>query len=511
MKRKMNTDYRGGKKQLALNIVANVFSYGISIAISFILTPILINKLGHDSYSFYPLSTTITNTMTIVTTALNAMASRFITISLHRKDNKNANSYFASTLFVDSLLSIALLVIMTFFIIFIDKFLNIPINLVASVRILFIFTFSSLLVNVMSTVFGIATFAKNRIDLRSYREIFTSLLRLGLFVLFYMILPPSLIYIGIITLIIALVNVIIQFVFTKKLLPEISFSVKNISKKHIKQLFSSSIWVMLNSLGNTLLASVTLIMLNRFYGTTQTSIVSISLTIPGFMGGIISTLVGVYFPIITKIYSDGDVEKLKKEVQKIQLIVGGLGCATISVFSAVSSSFFSLWVPSEDNIRLSVLSLINLVPYLFTSCFWITTSVNTAMNRVKIPAIATLIIGVSNVLIQLLFGIFHVDYISLPIICSSMQIVWTGVFMPLYLSKTTQTKWHYYFQPMLKLLGISIFVYALTFALKEFIFLNSWFKFVVFGGLTGVGTLVIFFCALQPDIFSKIYLRIVKK
>ena len=507
----MSSDYRSEKKQLVLNIIANVFSYGIGIAISFILTPILINKLGQDSYSFYPLSTTITNTMTIVTTALNAMASRFITISLHKKDNKNANCYFASTLFVDSILSIVLLVIMTIFVIFIDTFLNIPINIVASVRFLFIFTFSSVLVNVMSTVFGIATFAKNRIDLRSYREIFTSLLRLGLFVLFYMILPPSLIYIGIITLTISIVNIVIQFLFTKKLLPEVTFSTKNISKEHIKQLFAISVWVMLNSLGNTLLASVTLIMLNRFYGTAETSVVSISLTIPGFMGGIISTLVGVYFPILTKIYSDNDFEKLKREIQKMQLIIGGLGCATISVFSAVSSSFFSLWVPTEDNIRLSLLSLINLVPYLFTSCFWVSTSINTAMNRVKVPAIATAIIGATNLLLQLLFSILHVDYISLPIICSIMQTIWIGIFMPLYLSKTTKTKLYYYFPSMLKLLGISIFVYALTFALKEFVVLNSWVKFIIFGGLSGIGALLIFFCTLQPDIVKKIYSRIVRK
>ena len=196
-----------------------------------------------------------------------------------------------------------------------------------------------MLVNVMSAVFGVATFAKNRIDLRSYREIAASIIRLALFILFYFVLPPSLIYIGIISLVVAIFNLVIQFFFTKKLLPEIKLSRNNISKEHIKRLFSSSVWVMLNSLGNTLLVSGTLFLLNRLYGTSESSIVSIALTIPSFMGGIISMLVGVYFPIITKKYADNDIEGLVKETETVQLVVGSIGCAIIAVFSALSPVF----------------------------------------------------------------------------------------------------------------------------------------------------------------------------
>ena len=511
MKRKIDSSFKSGKKQLILNIIANVISYGIGIGISFILTPILIDKLGRDAYSFYPLSTTITNTMTIVTTSLNSMASRFIAISLHKKDEKNANSYFASTLFTDSILSLILLAIMTVFILCINYILNIPINLVASVRTLFIFTFSSMLVNVMSTVFGVATFAKNRIDLRSYREIAASIIRLALFILFYFVLPPSLIYIGIITLIVAIFNLVIQFLFTRKLLPEIKLSRKNVSKEHIKRLFSRSVWVMLNSLGNTLLASGTLFLLNRLYGTSESSVVSIDLTIPSFMGGIISMLGGVYFPIITKKYADNDIEGLVKETETVQLVVGSIGCAIIAVFSALSPVFFALWVPTENNNLLAMLSLINLAPYLTTSCFWVCTSVNTAMNKVKVPAIATLIFGSICILSQLLFGLLKINYISLPIICSIVQLLWTGVFMPIYLSKTLHKKWYYFFPPFLKLLGISIFVYGLVFALSEFIFINSWIKFILFGGVFGLISLALFFVILQPNVINKIYKKVIKK
>ena len=48
-----------GKKQVAINMVANIVSYSANILISFVLTPFLINTLGKETYSFYPIANTI--------------------------------------------------------------------------------------------------------------------------------------------------------------------------------------------------------------------------------------------------------------------------------------------------------------------------------------------------------------------------------------------------------------------------------------------------------------------
>lgn len=509
--KKIDTKFASGKKQFGINVISNIISYAISIAISFLLTPILLNKLGESAYSFYPLSTSITNTMIIIAGALNSMASRFISINLIKKDNKNANAYFASTLFVDSIFTFVLLIVMTIFIVFIDVFLNVPTNLLASVRALFSFTFASALVNILSSVFGAATFAKNRIDLRSYREIGTSIVRLLLFLLFFLVLPPSIIYVGVITFAIAIINLVVQFIYTKKLLPEIKFSLKNISKQHIKELIISSVWVTINSVGNTLLSGMTLLMLNRFYTSEQSALVSIALTIPGFVGGIISVLFGIYFPLITKAVADDNKTELKSIIDKSQRIIGSIGCAIVVVFSSISISFFSLWVPEQNNVSLSTLSLINLLPYLFTSCNYIATYVFIAKNKVRLPAIITLAIGATNLLLQLLFGSLKINYVALPIICSALQIVWTGVFMPIYLAKINNEKWYTYFKNQLFLLGFSIIMYGICFALGEFIAINSWVKFILYGGTVGILILCLYFALISNKEIKEILNTINKR
>ena len=496
MRKATEPKYDGSKKRLALNIIANAISYAIGIAVSFVLTPIVINGIGREAYAFYPMSTQITNAITLVTAALNTMASRFIAISLLKNKREDANQYFSSVLFVDSLISIVLAVGMTIFIVFIDRFLQIPFNLVASVRTLFIFTFSSAIVNIISAPFGVATFAKNRIDMRSWREIAAALLRLLLFVFFYSVLPPSLIYIGIITLGIALFNIVVQLIFTKRLLPEISLRRAYISKAHIKELLTSSLWAIINALGNTLLASLTLFFLNRFYGPNEASIVSLSLTIPGFMGGIVSTIVGVYYPLITKEVADESKDSLVALIKKVQAISGTIGCAIIAVFLPLSSSFFSLWVPTEDSNLLFICSAITLLPYLSTSCFWTATSVFTAKNKVKIPALATLIIGLLNLGTQLIFGLTGVPYLSLPLAAGILQIVWTGGFMPIYLSRITGERIAKYYATPLKIIMITAVVFGIVYAIAEFISINSWLIFILVGGGCGIAALVLYFSIL---------------
>lgn len=73
---------RLSNKQVAVNMICNVVSYSSNIIVSFVLTPYLINTLGKEAYSFYPIANNIVSYMSIIVNALNAMAGRFITIEI---------------------------------------------------------------------------------------------------------------------------------------------------------------------------------------------------------------------------------------------------------------------------------------------------------------------------------------------------------------------------------------------------------------------------------------------
>ena len=492
MKKTNSYVFSSGKKQQILNIFSALLSFVVGFGISFFLSPYLLEALGREAYSFYPLSTNITNAMTVVSSAMNSMACRYITISLVNKKNDDANKYYSSTLFVDFLYSLILLGLSVLFIVFIGVFLEIPTNLLTPVRLLFAFTIASAIVNIMSTVFGVATFATNRIELRSGREIVTALLRAVLFLLLYSFLPANLFYIGVVALAVAVASLAIQFVFTKRLLPDLFFSRANISKTHVKEILISSIWVSINSLGNIFLAGITLMVLNKFYGPEIGSHVSLAMTIPNLISGVITAIIGIFFPLITKNFADANYAELRKNIKKTQVGCGVFGCAVIVVFLAFAQSFYQLWVPTEDASLLTELTRYTLMPYLVISLFWVETYVNTATNDLKVPAIAMVCCGVVNIGCQVLLAALHVDYKWIVLVCSILQILIVGGFLPIYMARTIQSKWYEFFEIPVKVLFLSVLAFILSSCVNNMFTINSWTKFIVIGGGTGVFALALY-------------------
>lgn len=482
-----------GNKQISINMIANVISYSSNLIITFVLTPFLINTLGKETYSFYPIANTIVSYMSIITSAMNTMGSRFVTVSLVQGNEKEANKYYSSVLAANALFGLILFIPMVLIVIYLDRFMEIPINSVAAVKSLFAFVFASALVNIFGSIFGIATFTKNRIDLRSLRELCTAVLRLVLFILLYKLLPASIVYVGIVTFVVALVNLFFQIQYTRLLLPEIQLSKKNISWLHTKELLSASVWNMVNTLGNTLLTGMSMILANIFYGATAAGTYSIVQTVPQFINGVIVMLVGVFYPVITYRYAQNDKTGLLLELNRAQKVIGGIVCATIVVFSSLATEFFSLWVPGENSAYLSQLSFVTIIPHICIGCLWSLTNLNVVLNKVKIPAVFTLVIGIANVLIAYVtYKIAMPGLVSLPVISTVLQLVWIGIFIPQYACKNLGVKWDSFYGPVVRALLCTVPTAILVFMFKRIFALDSWVKFITFGGCMGCMALLIF-------------------
>lgn len=499
------------KKQISINMLANIVSYSTNAGIAFLLTPFLIDKLGKETYSFYPIANTIVSYMSILTNALNAVASRFVTVEIVKENKSEADKYFSSTLAANLIMSCILALPMALIVIFLDKIMDVPINEVASIKMLFSLVFTAAIMNICASVFGIATFAKNRIDLRSLRELVTAIIKVILFVTLYKFFSPTIFYVGVVALAVAIVNVCFQIGYTKYLLPDIHLSRSNISLSHTKKLLGSSTWNAINSFGNVMLAGMTLILANIIFGANSSGTFSIVYTVPQFMSGIISMLVGVFFPVMTYRYAQKDKDGLCYEIATSQKLIGSIGCAIIATFGAFSQPFFQLWTPSENSIVLSKLTILVLVPYIFISCFWTLTNIIIVVDKLKFPAIANLVLGILNIVLSFMAKwLFGLADICLPIISGILQIVWIGVIIPKYISNILKIKpWNVY-TPFIWLALCTTITTALIRQLTLVLHINNWGRFILYGGITGIIVLVIFISisfGKRPDVLIRTYLK----
>lgn len=506
----MIKENRINKKQMYINMLANIVSYSVNLTISFFLTPFIINVLGKETYSFYPIANTIIGYISVLANSMNAIAARFVTINLLEDNKEETNKYYMSSMIFNIFFSLIMSVPMVLVIIFLDRIMNVPINQEAAIKALYGFVFSSALINILSANLGIATFAKNRIDLRSIRELISSIIKLFLIIFLYCFLPASIIYLGITALVVALVNLIIQFFYTKILLPEISFSSKYFSKKHTIELFKTSLWNTINTLGNILLTGTTIFLANIFYGASASGEFSIISTVPQFINGVISMLTGVFYPIVTYNYAKKNKDELVEVIKDAQMYVGILGGIAITVFCVLAKEFFLLWVPGENASFLSIVSFITIIPHIVISTTWILTTLNVAMNKIRIPAIFTLGCGLLNILLSyLLCEKFNAKSICLPIIGTMIQIIWIGIFIPLYACYNLKLKWYSFYTVVVKVIIATCISLIVVSLIKKRFCIYNWSGFISCGFWCGTVTIIIFiFIVGNKKVFSLIKHRI---
>lgn len=501
------------KKQLSINLIANMASYSVNIIVSFFLTPYLIRVLGKEAYSFYPIANNFVQYMGIVTTALNSMASRFITIEIAKKNIHQANIYFSSVFYANIVLAAILLIPMTAAVIFLEKLLNIPIDLVVSIKILFILVFISMLINIITSVFSVAVFAKNRIDLRSLADVIHAILKLILYVVLFYLFVPNIISVGIISVILAIVTFLIHLGYTRKLLPEVKISKKYFEVRSVMEMLSSGIWNSVNQIGSALMFSLSIVYCNVLIGAEAGGEYSIIQTIPNFINGIISTLAAVFIPSVTQTYATKPISEVVSEVKMSQKIMGIITNVPIVVFMVIGADFYRLWVPGENAQRLYILSALTIFHLLFIGVTWTIANLNTVLNKVKVPALYLLGSGIANfALVMILHNCTDLGIYAIPLSSAIILLIWSVVFIPLYPCRVLKLKWNTFYTAINKMVISSAIIFLVTMGLRSAVDIQSWFGLVAFCCVTGcLGVLINLCVTLNKHERKQVLDIIVKK
>lgn len=471
---------RSEKKQTAINLIAKTISYGTTMAISFFLTPYLVAKIGKEAYSFYPMANNFVNYMGVITIALNSMGSRFITVALTKENRKKANEYFYSILISNIILSVILLIPMTGIIVFLDRILNIPLDIVLSVRILFGLVFLSMLVNLLTNVFGVAVFSQNRMDLSSLCDILVGISRVVLYLFLFMCFKANLAFIGIVSLAVALITGVIQFIYTQKLLPFMQYSRQYFNAQAVKEVLASGIWNSVNQIGTVLLSTVGLMLCNILYGVSEAGDYSIALTVPQFVNGIVSMLSSTLMPGLTITYARGNKSATLQYVKSAQKLMAILINIPIAVFMAVGENFFRLWTPTVDPHKLQILSVLAVGYILVTSVAWPVSNMNTVMNRVKIPALVMVGTGVLNiVVICVLYSTTNLGIYSVPLSQLILFVANRAVFVCTYSAKCLHEKWYIFYPPLLRSLMGAAILFIISCFVNKMTNPNSWIVLII--------------------------------
>lgn len=479
-------------QQLILNMSASFVAYGVSLFISFYLSPYIVSTIGVEANGFIGLANNFVSYASLITIALNSLAGRFITISIYEKNTEKANIYFTSVYYGNLLIAIVLGSIGISIIVFLNKLINIPENLYFDVICLFACLFLNCIISIVGSVFSVATFVTNKLYLESLRNIEANLARALIIIALFIMLKPRVCYVGIGSLISGIYVLYRNVYYTKILLPDIKIKRSYFEVKAVMELITSGIWNTVTRLGQLLLDGIDLLITNIFINPTAMGVMSLSKTLPSLVSGVLSSLVGVFSPDFTILYAEGKRDELLSSIKRSMKIMGIMMNLPIVVLLVCGKEFFQLWQPTQDADLLYQLFVLNIGCLIFSGGINCIYGIFTVVNKVKANSIVVMSCGLLSTVIVLLLlkttsmGIFAISGVSTVI-----SILRNLIFTAPYGAYCLGLKWYTFYSDIFRPVLYAIIGTTICMFVGQYINASTWIVLFAKCMILGIIALVI--------------------
>jgi membrane protein EpsK len=391
--------------QLPGNLIFNIAYFLVSVAIGILLVPYFISTLGIAAYGLIPLATSVTGYVAIVVASLNSSVSRFLTIDLQKNDYEAANRTFNTAFFGLSVVIALMIPIVLIVSYFVPAIFNVPAGQETGAIILFICTSGAFFIRALNGTFTVQLFAYNRLDLINSVNIINLLVQVGLTVLLFWLKGPSLIFVGAGFIAGAIIASAVSVILARRVCPHLFLCAGSFDRSRVKVLGEMSSWLFINEIGTLLFLQIDLIVVNMFFGATSAGEYAIVLTWGNLLRAIAGVLGGVLTPMVLTFFALEHTETMIRITKSAVKIMGLTMALPISLVCGFAPQLLTIWVGEKYvflaplMILLTIHLMINLtVPPLF--------SINGAYNRVKVPGMVTLILGIGNFALAVILSLF---------------------------------------------------------------------------------------------------------
>lgn len=469
-------------RRLAINFITTAIAFIINAGINFILSSYIVNTVSAEAYGFIQLANNFVTYFTVITLAINSMASRYISIEYYKNNINNANEYYSSTFFANLLITIIFLPIIVILILFLDKIITISSELIVDVKFLLIFLIGNMFLGLLTTNLSVSYYIKNKLYIQSIINSIGYVLKAVLLLVLYMMFPPYVAIFGLVTLIITIFTQSLTIYYKNKLIPNIKIHKNMFSFQRIKTIIVSGIWNSITRIGNIMSEGLDLLLANLFISSENMGILAIVKTIPNLIGNALSTLVNIFMPTMIKLYAEEKMNDFVLYTKKSMKIVSFFLNIPILCLIVLGDVLFKLWFPEQESIVLQILSIITISHWIIIGPVSIMHNIFTVINKIKINSILVCITGILNVILVYIFlkftnlGLFAITGVS-----CLLSILRNLLYVLPYSAKYLNLRWYTFLPELLRSLIAVIIITGIGYIGRIFCVPSTWIQLIISG------------------------------
>ncbi len=488
------------KKRIAINMTAQLLAFAVNMLLGFILVPV-IDRMIPNAYGFTDIANKFVLAAQIVVSALNTMASRFITVQIHRNDREEANQYFSSVFFANIMMALVFMLPAMFVVVYLGHIFQIPAEAsLPDIQMLFFFIFLNFLISITTSVFGVAPFSKDRLELSSIATILGEVIRLTVLFVSYFFFRPYLWYVGCASVASTVIQAIVNVFFTRKLLPDMKIQRSYFRWGKVKELVSLGAWNSVTRLGQLLQDGLRTSIANIMISPAAMTTISISNQVPTVISNLMATMAGVFNPQMTIAYAKEDMDRLLEIVRSANRIVVFVISIPIAFMTVFGRTFLQLWIgETQDPEVLYLLMMLNAGTMFVSASVQVLYHVFLIIKKVKMTSVVVLTSGVLTVgTVFILLKTTNLGVYAIAGVSSFYLILQDLLFAPMYAAHCLKVKWYtFYGDILLELVSIGILCLVIL-PFQIFVKIDGWITLFAVGIVAGILALLVnFFIVLR--------------
>jgi membrane protein EpsK len=391
--------------------------------------------------------------MSIVTFSLDSAVARYLSISLERKDHREANVIFNVAFWGNVAIAALLTIPAVAAIAGVDHLVRIPAGYESATRWLFVGTVAAFLLNQIKSPFFVSCFCLNRLDLQNLVTVAETITRVGLVAFLFLVFAPRIEYAGAAILGGTIVATIGAVWLWRVLTPDIRIRLTDFNWGMMKNLCGTGGWVIVSQVGIILYLNIDLLVANRLLGPEQSGRYAAVLQFAALLSTLGMTVGEIFAPTMYQRYAHGNYGELANYLNRAIKFVGLVMAWVVGLVCGFAKPLLELWLGPSFGSFASLLCLMA-VPICITLAMYPLYAVPLAANRVKVPGLVTLVIGVFNLALALLMaGPFGWGLYGIAAAGALSRTIRNFVFAPFYGAAVLQQPYRIFYRNVVSIIG----------------------------------------------------------
>lgn len=284
----------------------------IMMLISLYTSRLVLAALGVEDYGIYNVVGGFVAMFTMISGALSAAISRFITFELGKPDKSKLPAIFSTSVNVQIIISlIVLLLAETIGLWFLNEKLVIPEARLNAANWIYQFSVFSFIVHLLVVPFSANVIAHEKMSTFAYISIIDSLAKLLIAIIISVSSNDRLVFYGILLLVATTSTQSLYIIYCYRHYPECKYRL-GLNKLLLKNIFSFAGWNFIGSISSILRDQGGNVLLNLFCGPTINAARGVALQVSGAVSGLVGNFTTALNPQITKTYAANELKEMRR-------------------------------------------------------------------------------------------------------------------------------------------------------------------------------------------------------